>query len=611
MGFRLGKEHRRYSLDDGARLEDDRSGVFAGYGRLQLREDAYPGIPEFAPRPTNHVRNGKNDSTFAPSYNRVISSLSNFKFLYGAKLNWWLWNAWITGTDDSKHHFYAFLAPTTASNGFSDLNEVALPSGAVLIVAQKVLDDVDASALVQLHQQRPAEIDLSAHWPQAPTIPTRLYRTVFAEAFGHSAARVDCGYGLPEPVSLFPASIDIPFLIDFCTEQLGLPFRETFSNHLGGFDVFHLDAWLDQPQPFGSRLVKNGLDHDRTETLRFWRCGETLEQLIVQACARAHDEVVLDRAFIVGLGCEQLDIPLPEPIDSYELRVFGCEDGALVYRESTVLLREINFNMRSPAQTLVHSDRLSRKATAHGTTLGQRGTATTAFRTSRSLVSLPESNNLRAHGRLLRNMLDEHLGEHSEDRWFPRTFASELDVIDYINLLLDTSQTPCAILVDPFFGQEALQRLALRLPQSELELTVVSSWGRTDPDTGESAANGSKASISESTRRLASLFAQIGPAIVPRFKFVNLVCGSGSQAFHDRYLLLYSHEGSFRVFLLSNSVNGMAANWPFCISRVTGRAGKEAKRYIEGLANGYDVTNSTSPQITFRWPGDSSQISPT
>ena len=209
---------------------------------------------------------------------------------------------------------------------------------------------------------------------------------------------------------------------------------------------------------------------------------------------------------------------------------------------------------------------------------------------------------LRDHVQALRVVLDDRLGKPSDDRWFPRTFGSQLDVIAHLNRLLDASETREAILIDPFFGEEAIERLALRLTQTNLHLTVVASWGATDPDTGAQVPGDVGARQAEAQRRLGRIFARIGSQFAPRFRFLNLVTGSGSRAFHDRYLLLRPHTGPFRVFLLSNSVNNMAADWPFCISHLSGQARLEAERYIEGLGRGHDVTGSTNPSITFQWP---------
>jgi hypothetical protein len=41
-----------------------------------------------------------------------------------------------------------------------------------------------------------------------------------------------------------------------------------------------------------------------------------------------------------------------------------------------------------------------------------------------------------------------------------------------------------AVLVDPWFGKDALRRLVLRIGSQDINLTIVTSWTSVDPDTG-------------------------------------------------------------------------------------------------------------------------------
>lgn len=516
-------------------------------------------------------------------------------------MNWWLWNAYLTEPEGESRPFYGFLVQTNSPQTFHDCQQLPLPSGANLIIGQKVLSNDQTASLLHQLEQRPSAIDLTDYWPHSPLIPVRMHRTIIAEAFGHSVAWVDCNYGLPEPRALFSTPEDVRFLLQYCTEQLGLPFCDSFAAHFGGFDLFHLDSWLDMQSPFRSEIVKESENNRVPIALRVWRDEFKERRLIIQVCVRSDNEIVLDEVYIMEPGSDRQDVTFSGPVDAYDLRIFDHENGVLKHKESTTLIREIGLNMKTPSRTLIHSDQLSKKAVAHGSKVSQRAASTKTVNTIRSQVTV-DHNGLRAHVQAINAFLDENMDTPSDDRWFPRTFASELDVIDHINKLLDSGHTQKAILVDPFFGADALQRLALRLTQNELEFTVIASWGRTDPDTGTTINGSPDTNINEVERRLTSLLTQIGPLTAPKFKFINVVTNSGSQAFHDRYLLLYEHSGIFRTFLLSNSVNKMAANWPFCMSLLTGQARLEAKNYIEGLAQGYDVTNSTTPKISFQWP---------
>jgi hypothetical protein len=84
---------------------------------------------------------------------------------------------------------------------------------------------------------------------------------------------------------------------------------------------------------------------------------------------------------------------------------------------------------------------------------------------------------------------------------------------------------------------------------------------------------------------------------------LNLVDGK-ERAFHDRYLLLYPHEHPAKVFLLSNSINKLAGNWPFAMSLLAPDVTREVQRYIEALCDGRDSARNKSLTISFKWPSD-------
>ena len=131
-----------------------------------------------------------------------------------------------------------------------------------------------------------------------------------------------------------------------------------------------------------------------------------------------------------------------------------------------------------------------------------------------------------------------------------------------------------------------------------MAVTVVTSWTATNPDTGQRLVDRASA-----VTQLDAVLRNASQFLNPHLSVINLA-NDMSQAFHDRYLLLYPRQGDPQVFLLSNSVNAMAANWPFCMSLLADDVRQQAQAYIEGLCRGVDITGSTNPTITFRWPID-------
>jgi hypothetical protein len=163
-------------------------------------------------------------------------------------------------------------------------------------------------------------------------------------------------------------------------------------------------------------------------------------------------------------------------------------------------------------------------------------------------------------------------------------------------MILDGGTIRAAILVDPYFGTDALRQIALRLASRDVALTIVTSWVKVDPDTGAELREGHN-----KTDLLHRTLIELKPFLNVRLQLFNLADGN-EKAFHDRYLLLYPHERSPIVYILSNSLNRIAGKWPFCMSVLADDTRPEVQNYIEGLAAGKDVTGCTSPQITYSWP---------
>jgi hypothetical protein len=197
----------------------------------------------------------------------------------------------------------------------------------------------------------------------------------------------------------------------------------------------------------------------------------------------------------------------------------------------------------------------------------------------------------------MRAFLRRHRPPASDDRFFKRSIESEVGAIQHLNSLLGGGRVARAILVDPYFGASALGQIALRLTSRDVALTIVTSWTKINPDTGAGLEAGP-----DKTVELANALAQLRPFISIQLRLVNLADGN-EPAFHDRYLLLYPHEAEPKVYLLSNSLNRIAGKWPFCMSVLADDIRPEVQAYIEGLAEGKDLTGCTSPQITFSWPG--------
>jgi hypothetical protein len=182
----------------------------------------------------------------------------------------------------------------------------------------------------------------------------------------------------------------------------------------------------------------------------------------------------------------------------------------------------------------------------------------------------------------------------SADRWFGRGIDNQLAVVEYLRQELNGNRIRRAVIVDPFFGADALSRLVLRLDDRSVHVTVVTSWGIWHPDTGKRTGE------ADNRRRLELLLNQASPVINPPLHVVNVLRGQES-AFHDRYIVLYPHEGAPQAHMISNSINNLAVNWPLCIARLEPDVAANVTDYVTGLAVGRDRVMNVELDINMEW----------
>lgn len=213
----------------------------------------------------------------------------------------------------------------------------------------------------------------------------------------------------------------------------------------------------------------------------------------------------------------------------------------------------------------------------------------------RSVIGGAPTGSVKSERAKITRWVAANIAPGGDDRWFRRGIDSEIGIITHLNSLLSGGNIRAAVLVDPFFGADALQRLGLRLESQDIELTIVTSWASVDPDT-----NALLVKSQNPATRLEQTCERAARFLNPRLRVLNLV-DRGNQAFHDRYLVTYPHDLPPRAYLLSNSLNKAGANWPFVISMLAPDVALIVKEYVEGLQNGTDMTSGRALTVTLDW----------
>jgi hypothetical protein len=512
--------------------------------------------------------------------------------------SWWLWMVWVE-REGGGGFVYGCAARNSRLPGWSDEAAIEIPGGKLVVHQATVAEDSFAGLREALSA---GQIDASSVLPSRKgQVRVAATRAIFQTGLGQSGVRTVLHYTLPNVQDLVGSQDGaLEGVLSVLQEQLGLPFKGAYAAHLGNFELFELHPWLEAPYPLLIEAVPNpDLDRSRPQVLDICRLPEFATTAhIAHIVGRVNGEVVLDRLVKLPPGDRRVPVTAPETLDEFDFRVFSEDRETLLHSEQAHFLNRIGFTLAPVNRQMTIEDDLSNRAKSKDKGLGSQASTVISHSSHRSMIGAPAPGSWRKFAEDMEQTRATSLPVPSEDKWFPRGIEGEIGAIAHLNHLIDAGQITKAVLVDPWFGTDALHQFVLRLSSQNVGLTILTSWTNIDPDTNDELPPGESP-----TAKLEAALRKLQPFLTPRLAMLNLVDGK-DHAFHDRYLLLYPHEYPAKVFLLSNSINKVAGNWPFAMSLLASDISRQVQRYIEALADGRDIARNKSLTVNFRWPSN-------
>jgi hypothetical protein len=512
--------------------------------------------------------------------------------------NWWLWCGHLEAGDE-REFVYAILAPTYNQPFENSRSAHPVADGFTLVVHETVVGSELGTQMRDAADR--GMLDFPAMGIPLPATAVSSRRSTIDDVLGHGAAHLDAHYTFARFGLLRAAPPGaLRTLLRLLEEELGLPFAGRLIGHLGNLDVVDFNGDPpDSPVSVATLSVRCGL------VVEFRRKRHWVDQaMLAHLRTTSGGEVLSDELVPLPVGDGRIKHVIPSATVGLEVSIFGASGGPLRHHEETSLLGGIHLNIDLQGRTVQLDDPLTKRMQGAGKATAGEASERTEFYRSRSAMAAVDRR-IDSHAAVLRARLAAEASK-SRDRFFKRTLASEWGAVAHIRSLLDDAETESAILVDPFFGNEALLRLLTRLRRSGLDLTVITAWATTDPDTAREIPAGKSDALNENIERLRLLADQLTGLLTPKLRLLNLVRGR-DPAFHDRYLLLRrTGENEPVIYLLSNSINGLAVNWPFCMGALDGAAARQVADYVEGLARGEDVASDGAVEANFDWRSDDS-----
>lgn len=457
---------------------------------------------------------------------------------------------------------YGSAACSLHSAGWSEETRFEIPGVGCLVVRQCTVTD-EGFRLFR-DQLSAGTVDTASLQP-SKTIQARVAatRAIFQNGLGQSGVRTALHYTMPNVDALIGnADGALERVLTILQEQLNLAFKGTYAGHLGNFEIFELHPWLDAEQPFLIEAVPNAnLDGTDPQIMEICRSAEfAAVEHTAHFVGRVDGEVIFDRLIKLPTGERRVPFQMQERLDQFDFRLFSGDGEKLLHSEQMSFMNCIGFVLAPVGRQMTIEDDLSNRAKSKDKGLGAQASSVVVHSSHRSMIGAPREGSWRKFAEDMEQRVAAYLPKSSEDKWFPRGIEGEVGAIAHVSQLINAGQISRAVLVDPWFGAEALQRFVLRLGSQGVPLTILTSWIDKDPDTGLDLDP-----AESPTTMLDAALRRAEPFLTPRLTILNLVDGK-AQAFHDRYLLLYPHENPAKVFLLSNSINKLAGNWPFAMS---------------------------------------------
>ena len=369
----------------------------------------------------------------------------------------------------------------------------------------------------------------------------------------------------------------------------GLSFDGAYAGRLGNMECFSFSL-SGQPE---SRSFLTVIHKKKFHDGEFEGVGVKIqitppsdEAIWAHVVLRNNNDVLVDRLVQLPAGtAESNPVCAEEPISEFEVRLFDQSGNKPLFVEQSHLIRTIHVSMNMVTGKKTFADPLSRNL------VGAEMESADMFNPREGVVIghykrdpwVPEA-------RTVDCLVKANTAEPDTCRWFDQGLGGQGDALSYIRNVIDHHSVRTAVIVDPFFGEEALVKLLQRLQNRSVSLTVVTSFLGWDPD--EELAQGPnphwETSADDRRHRLHRWCNTNRHIIAPDLTILDLHDGR-NQAFHDRYIIRLDVEDQLAVYMLSTSLNKLAGKFPCCVARLDTAAARRVHLYVRALIEGCDI----------------------
>lgn len=388
------------------------------------------------------------------------------------------------------------------------------------------------------------------------------------------------------------------FIRDVLTKELPLQIPGSDSQRVGDFEIFNFAyESSNDVAPIDSRIIKD----DENGQLK----GDVVEisikpnrfkgKVYLRCRTRNGNVIIGDQLRLIENGNinQNVIFRILENCSEIEVSVWDAEAEVneqpitLLYEHRVTLMRTINMTMQlAGIQGKLETNWTNKMSSKSG----NKSINNEFRRVSRSYSKTGGFDNdpWVPASRDITDFIKMSFPQKSNASFFEKGWQDENRFVKWLQEVVGKYKTHRVILIDPYFDAEAVSKFLGLANYNDLTYEVI-----TDIGLEESKGN----EITEACIKIKSIL----PSSVNIYG-LSRVNGGSDQIFHDRFLILFGEGQKPSVYMLSNSISGVAKKFPSVIIPVPNDVGNELVEYYVQLMSGkgkYDMPEVNSVTL---WP---------
>ena len=270
--------------------------------------------------------------------------------------------------------------------------------------------------------------------------------------------------------------------------------------------------------------------------------------------------------------CEEEDVKyrrcLPESVSYVEIRIYKLgKNSTLIYHTSVSLIREFHFNMCIHERKMIVEDEWTRKMERAKKGVDKEvefysSTFSSFGNTDNEPWYKEEQSVQRDFYELLGNDNIENIGEFFSDK-----VDKSIEFLTFLKKTLKKSSVHRVILIDPYIEAETIVKFIRSISNCNVEYELY-----TDSYVGKNAGENS-----ERIKKIRSIQKSLEYISPTRFSVHTLI--TGDAVLHDRFLIIMDEQLVPKVFVLTNSLDGIAQKHASIVTQVNKNLARKVFEY--------------------------------